>query len=116
MSLSVRGVSPSCEAEITPSEPDLVQASEGKRSAKELSRPRLPSRFFCLPMRISINGKSHTFEGRLNIEQVLEKLHIEPQQGVAVAHNRTVLLKSQFIETTIQEGDELEIIQATAGG
>lgn len=67
-------------------------------------------------MRISINGKFHTFEGPLNIEQVLDKLHIEPRKGVAVAHNRTVLLKSQFIETIVHEGDELEIIQATAGG
>jgi sulfur carrier protein len=67
-------------------------------------------------MQIVINGQPHELEESLNIEQILDKLDINRQSGVAVAHNRTVLSKGHFAATTVKDGDQLEIIHATAGG
>ena len=67
-------------------------------------------------MTVKINGKNHTFERSLTIEEILKELNIRQDQGIAVALNETLLSKNSFARIHIQDGDRLEIIHAVAGG
>jgi thiamine biosynthesis protein ThiS len=67
-------------------------------------------------MTVKINGKIHNFERPLTVEEILKELQIRQDQGVAVALNDTVISKSHFSTTQVQDGDSLEIIHAVAGG
>jgi len=67
-------------------------------------------------MKIKINGQSHTFATEVTVAQILTELKIPREHGIAVALNGSVIPRSQFQKTQIQDGDKLEIVHATAGG
>ncbi|HEX9653998.1 MAG TPA: sulfur carrier protein ThiS [bacterium] len=67
-------------------------------------------------MKVEINGALHTVETVTTITGLLQKLNINPEQGVAVALNYDVVSKSDFAKTRLKAGDKIEIIHATAGG
>lgn len=67
-------------------------------------------------MTVKINGKVHNFEKPLTIKEILKELRIRQDQGIAVALNDTVISKSHFSTTPVQDGDSLEVIHAVAGG
>jgi sulfur carrier protein len=39
-----------------------------------------------------------------------------PQKGVAVERNREIVPKSRYVETVLQAGDRIEIVQFVGGG
>lgn len=66
-------------------------------------------------MKITINGKPRTFAAPLNIQAALE------QEGyrdmlVAVARNGDFVPKSNYVETVLNDGDEIEIVAPMQGG
>ncbi|MGB1272207.1 MAG: sulfur carrier protein ThiS [Endozoicomonas sp.] len=66
-------------------------------------------------MQIKVNHQPVTLEGTLNLKELLEKLnHLE--QGVALAVNRKIIRRSHWTSHTLNEGDEITLIRATAGG
>ncbi len=67
-------------------------------------------------MTVTINGRQHDFDGRPTVAEVLESLRIRREQGIAVALNYAVVPQHTFESTQLENGDELEIIRATAGG
>jgi sulfur carrier protein len=67
-------------------------------------------------MKVEVNGSPHNVEPDATIANLLEQLHIDLERGVAVALNYNVVSKSKFANTALKEGDQLEIIHATAGG
>jgi thiamine biosynthesis protein ThiS len=67
-------------------------------------------------MRIRINEEYRSLQHPLSIAELLEQLEIRGLQGVAVALNFKVVPKSRFADTVIVDGDQLDIIHATAGG
>lgn len=67
-------------------------------------------------MRVTINGNKHTFERPLTISEVLTMLQIAQDKGVAVARNYSVVSKTMLNQTYLDDGDNLDIITATAGG
>ncbi len=67
-------------------------------------------------MTVKINGQNYCFEKSLTIEEILKELNISQDQGIAVALNETLLSKNSLARIHIQEGDNLEIIHAVAGG
>ncbi len=67
-------------------------------------------------MRITVNEKIYDFEEEANINNVLNKLGISTDNGIAVALNYAVVAKSKFETTRLKQDDILEIIHATAGG
>jgi sulfur carrier protein len=67
-------------------------------------------------MNVEINGKPYNLEREVTIAQLLTQLNIPPEHGVAVALNHTVIPRSLFMSTRIKDGDQLEIVHATAGG
>lgn len=67
-------------------------------------------------MQLIINGETHNFAPDTTIQEILEELKVRRDHGLAVALNNTVLSKSQFRKTRVNEGDSVEIIHAVAGG
>lgn len=68
-------------------------------------------------MQIIINGKSHTTSSNSTIPEVLTALLSSSiEEGIAVCVNREIIPRSQWESYRIEEGDHLEIVQATQGG
>ena len=67
-------------------------------------------------MKITVNGKPHTVTPNISLLQLLEELSFIQHSGLAIAKNHTLITKGQWASTLIEEGDELEILQASAGG
>ena len=69
-------------------------------------------------MEVQINGNKANFESdTLSLLEVLDDLGIrEGQSGVAVAINFSVIPRSNWATTLLNESDAVEVIRATAGG
>ena len=65
-------------------------------------------------MKIQVNGKNWETPSTM-IHSLLEELKLLPNQ-VAVEHNGRVLFRHELTQTTLQEGDRIEIIRVVAGG
>ena len=78
-------------------------------------RPPSPAAIFLL-RKLLINGEYHTLEDALSITELLEYLAVRTEKGVAVALNFKVVSKSLFDSTIVVDGDQVDIIHATAGG
>jgi len=70
---------------------------------------------FLDPMRIRLNGKPHDVTAPLSVAELLQELDLA-ETAMAVAVNRTVVRKADRQMTRLQEGDEVEVIRAVAGG
>ncbi len=66
-------------------------------------------------MTITLNGEKQTFPAPLPLPSLLQSLGLEGKP-VVVEHNRLALLPRELAATTINDGDEVEIVQITAGG
>ena len=70
-------------------------------------------------MKLSVNGEERDTEARtLAALWVAETEHLEPpsRRGFAIARNGEVVRAAQWDDTTIEDGDRVEIIRAVAGG
>jgi thiazole synthase len=66
-------------------------------------------------LRITLNGDAHELAGPLTVTELLAQLQIDPRR-VAVEHNLIVLKRDVFDQTTVREGDEVEIVNFVGGG
>ena len=66
-------------------------------------------------MKIRLNGEPFELASELTILQLLEQLQIDPRR-VAVEHNLTIIKRDRLGTTTIDEGDEVEIVNFVGGG
>lgn len=66
-------------------------------------------------MRIRLNGKDRDLDGPLTVAALLEELGLAGR-SVAVAVNGTVVRRSEHAGRTIENGDDVEVIRAVAGG
>ena len=66
-------------------------------------------------MRLVINGKEQTFDDSLNVTQLVEQLGMKGDR-VAVELNRDIVPRAQWAETTLNDGDRLEIVHFVGGG
>ncbi len=64
---------------------------------------------------ITVNGENHALDEQLTLRQLLDQLSM-PAQGIAVAVDGTVLPKSRWDDTTVQNGWTIEILTAVQGG
>jgi len=81
---------------------------------KDLIIPNQP--FIIHDMEISVNGEPvETTPDVGTVGELLCSLGLSDQR-VAVEHNRVILPKNAYAETTISEGDALEILSFVGGG
>ena len=66
-------------------------------------------------MIITLNGDPHELAGPLTVSELLARLEIDPRR-VAVEHNLVVLKRTAFPQTTINAGDQIEIVNFVGGG
>lgn len=70
-------------------------------------------------LKLTINGERHTFSQKdgmaLTIAGLLVKLGLDPAK-LAVEHNREIVRRSTYNDVTVQDGDELELVQFVGGG
>ena len=66
-------------------------------------------------MTIVLNGEAFETVGHVTVGRLLDTLDIDPRR-VAVEHNLTVVKKSAYNSTVINDGDEIEVVNFVGGG
>ncbi|MEJ6122381.1 sulfur carrier protein ThiS [Vibrio sp. 2-Bac 85] len=66
-------------------------------------------------MKIQINEQVVELAENTNIEQLLAHLN-KPLMGSAVAVNQDIISRSHWADTILNEGDNISLFQAIAGG
>ena len=64
---------------------------------------------------IQLNGDPYELPGGSTIADLLARLEIDPRR-VAVEHNLAVLKRDRYASTTIEAGDQIEIVNFVGGG
>ncbi len=64
---------------------------------------------------IVINGESRTVPAVRNIPELLKSLGIATD-GIAVELNKNIIRRRDWEDTTVEDGDRLEIVQFVGGG
>jgi sulfur carrier protein len=68
-------------------------------------------------MKIRLNGESTELGASLNVAALVAQVTRRPDtRGVAVAINGNVVPRGEWGKQLVCEGDEIEVLQATAGG
>lgn len=66
---------------------------------------------------ITLNGQRRQIAATQTVAALLKALSIDGSVGgVAVAVNASVVPRSRWGETPLNEGDDVEVVRATAGG
>jgi thiamine biosynthesis protein ThiS len=66
-------------------------------------------------MKLRINGEDQSFDGPLTLAGLIERLGMK-QDRVAVELNREIVPREQWGQTSLSEGDRLEIVHFVGGG
>ena len=66
-------------------------------------------------MRLIVNGTEKFIESSANLVQLLKELEIDGSHN-AVALNLQVIPRSNYENTSIKDGDKVEIVHAVGGG
>ena len=66
-------------------------------------------------MIISVNNQKITLAAPVNLQELLNHLNQE-NKGIALAVNQQIVSRSQWQTHTLNEGDQITLIKATAGG
>jgi len=64
---------------------------------------------------ITVNGEARRFDSPLHISRLLDVLELTGKR-LAVEVNGEIVPKSQHPDTTLSDGDKLEIVVAVGGG
>jgi len=83
--------------------------------------PNPPARFRTVefsnikPVRITLNGDPYDLEQPVSVQELLERLNIDPRR-VAVEHNMVIVRRHAFAATLVGDGDQVEIVNFVGGG
>jgi sulfur carrier protein len=66
-------------------------------------------------MELLINGERRAVSGAKNITELVSVLGLEPKM-VLIEHNGTALRRSEWPDSPVKSGDQLEILRVSAGG
>lgn len=89
---------------------DPTRASLRARSSMSASQSDSKTR-----LTLHVNGEERTLPGPCSVAELLECLGLGGKR-VAVARNRSVVVRSRYTETRVGEGDRIEILEAVGGG
>lgn len=64
---------------------------------------------------IHLNGEPTEIEQATSVDQLISKLGLENKR-LAVEINMQIIPRSEFEQTTLQQDDKVEIVQAIGGG
>lgn len=66
-------------------------------------------------MKIYVNNKETELATGSHISELTTVLQL-PEKGIALAQNNRIIPRSEWEKTSINEGDQIVIIQAACGG
>jgi len=66
-------------------------------------------------MKLHINGEEQSFDGLATLTALIERLGMKPDR-VAVELNREIVPRERWGQTSLSEGDRLEIVHFVGGG
>lgn len=67
-------------------------------------------------MKIQINGEQREFpQDSLVLMRLINELSLTPQR-IAVEVNKTIVSRGDWNETTLKDGDQIEIVHFVGGG
>jgi thiamine biosynthesis protein ThiS len=66
-------------------------------------------------MKLFINGDVHEFSDSLSLQGLIQQLGMKPDR-VAVELNRDIVARENWEQTTLSDGDRLEIVHFVGGG
>jgi len=66
-------------------------------------------------MTIRLNGAVRDIPGTMSARELLDALGIDPTMAL-IEHNERALLRSEWDECVVSEGDRVEILRVAAGG
>jgi len=68
-------------------------------------------------MKLQINGEPRTFDSvsPFTLAAVIESLGMKPDR-IAIELNRDIVPRDRWSETTLNEGDQLEVVHFVGGG
>ena len=66
-------------------------------------------------MQILVNNQQLQLSSPITLLQLLKEIK-QPEKGVALAVNRQIISRQQWSSHTLQAGDQITLIKATAGG
>ena len=66
-------------------------------------------------MRIVVNGETREVPDQLTLDGLINHLALAPER-LAVELNREVIRRANWTETTLAEGDRIEIVHFVGGG
>jgi thiamine biosynthesis protein ThiS len=66
-------------------------------------------------MTVTVNGRARQLPPSFTVAQLLELLQLEAAL-VAVERNQTIVPRNAFDQTSLQDGDRLEIVRFVGGG
>lgn len=68
-------------------------------------------------MKLHINGEEKTFDstGHFTLDALVESLGMKPDR-VAIELNRDIVPRDRWVETTLKDGDKLEVVHFVGGG
>lgn len=66
-------------------------------------------------MKVVLNGNQAELPSQSTISDLLKKLDRHPQR-VAVEVNREIIKRDNYSSHTLQDGDEIEVLQFVGGG
>ncbi len=64
---------------------------------------------------IQLNGEAHQIEAESTVLDLVNSLPIDPI-AVAVERNKRIVPRSLHAETTLQPGDQIEVVTIVGGG
>ncbi|MCY4616983.1 MAG: sulfur carrier protein ThiS [Chloroflexi bacterium] len=67
-------------------------------------------------LQVSLNGDAVTLSNEQLTEALFEIGYDPEQQGIAVAINMSVVPRSEWAQTTLSDGDRVDIVGAKQGG
>lgn len=66
-------------------------------------------------MRIFLNGESREVDEGISLEALVLTLADDPR-GIAIERNLEIVPKAEHANTTLEDGDRLEVVQFVGGG
>jgi sulfur carrier protein len=66
-------------------------------------------------IQLSVNGEARRFDEALDVARLLERLALAGKK-VAVERNGEIVPRSRYADTSLADGDRLEIVVAVGGG
>jgi thiamine biosynthesis protein ThiS len=67
------------------------------------------------PITVVINGQQREFGGEMSLSGLLKALDLDPQ-AVVVELNKEIVRRPALGDTTVRDGDQVELVHFVGGG